>query len=120
MTIKTETIHAGEHLLSEGNGNISRESIVIASGANVLLPGTALGKITASGKYIAYDDSASDGSEVAAGILFDGVDASSADQDAVAHVRDCVIAKADITWAVPGDETSGTADLLVNHVIVRG
>ena len=32
MTIKTETIHAGEHLLSEGNGNISRESIVIASG----------------------------------------------------------------------------------------
>lgn len=120
MTTKTETIHAGEHLVSEGNGSISRESIVVASGEGVLLPGTVLGIITASGKYAAYDEANADGSEVAAGVLFDGVDATAADVDAVAHVRDCVVASADLTWSTPADSTLGTADLLVNHVIVRG
>ncbi len=119
MTVKTETIHAGEHLVSEGNKSISRESIVIASGEGVLLPGTVLGKVTGTGEYRAYDSTNVDGSETAAGVLFDGVDATSAAQDAVAHVRDCEVAKADLTWPTPGDEAAGTADLLVNHVILR-
>jgi hypothetical protein len=119
MTTKTETIHAGEHLVSEGNKSISRESIVIASGEGELLPGTVLGKVTASGEYRKYESANADGSEVAAGILFDGVDATSVAQDAVAHVRDCEVAKADLTWETPADETAGTADLLAEHVILR-
>jgi hypothetical protein len=31
--MKTESMHAGEFLLSEGNGNISREAINVAAGA---------------------------------------------------------------------------------------
>lgn len=45
-----------------------------------LAAGTVLGKITASGKYVAYNDGASNGSEVAVGILVNDVDASSEDK----------------------------------------
>ena len=46
-----------------------------------------LGKATASGKYKELDPAAVDGSEVAAGILYDAVDASAADAEGVAIVR---------------------------------
>ena len=66
MTILTEGVHAGEFLLAEANGHISRETVVVQSGEN-LVAGTVLGKITANGKYIAYSDGNADGSEVALG-----------------------------------------------------
>ena len=59
--------------------------ITIASGAGVLTKGTVLGKITASGKYKAYTNANSDGSEVAKLILAEDVDATSADVNAVAY-----------------------------------
>lgn len=40
---------------------------------NVIPSGTVLGRITASGKYAPYNNGASDGTEVAAGILFNSV-----------------------------------------------
>ena len=71
MTVLTETIHQGEWLVSEGNGKISRDEVTVTvSGATKWLSGTVLGKITASGKYIKYDNGASDGSQAAAGILW--------------------------------------------------
>lgn len=80
----SETPHDGSFLLSiDDDGNLSRDNIVVASGAGVLLPGTVLGKITASGKYVQVDHTASDGSQNAAGILFGRVDATSADANAV-------------------------------------
>jgi Bacteriophage lambda head decoration protein D len=42
--------YAGEFVVSEGNGSISRESITVLSGQN-LVAAAVLGKITASGKY---------------------------------------------------------------------
>lgn len=59
--------------------------VTIASGAGVLTTGTVLGKITASGKFKAYQDGASDGSEVAKLILAEDVDATSADVKAMAY-----------------------------------
>ena len=50
MTIKHEPIHAGEFLLSEGAGNISREAINVAAGP-ALNPGQVLGLVTASGEF---------------------------------------------------------------------
>jgi hypothetical protein len=44
MTVKTEGRHAGEFLVTEANGMISREQITIASGSD-LEPGTVLGKV---------------------------------------------------------------------------
>ena len=62
-------------------------SVTVASGAGVLQAGTVLGKVTASGKYVAYDNTALDGSETAVAILADKVDATSSDQLAPAYIH---------------------------------
>jgi len=69
--------------------NIINEEIIIASGQGVLYPGTVIAKITASGKYAIHDTAASDGSQLPANaaILFNRVDATSADQKAVGTIN---------------------------------
>lgn len=122
MTVKTEPLGTGAHLLSESDGFLSRETVTIASGAGALVAGTVLGKITTGGKYVAYDNAASDGSQVAAGVLFAAVDATSADVPAVAHVRLCEVISARLTWKAGlsgGDKTAGLADLAGAYVIAR-
>lgn len=44
--------------------------------------GTVLGKVTATGKYGPYDNTASDGREVAAGLLWDSVTPTSTEEAA--------------------------------------
>jgi hypothetical protein len=66
MPVLTEGRYAGECVVSEGNGRISRETITVLSGQN-LEAAAVLGKVTASGKYKALDPAASDGSQTAAG-----------------------------------------------------
>ena len=61
MATYTEPARPLEFLVSEGNGQISRDQIVLVSGAGALVAGRVLGKVTASGKYKAYDNTASDG-----------------------------------------------------------
>lgn len=69
--------------------NIINEEVTIASGSGVLVAGTVLGKITASGKYAPFDPTLVNGVELAAGsaILFHGVDATSVDVKTVATVN---------------------------------
>ncbi len=112
----------GEFVLSEANGTLSRESIVIASGSGVLSPGTVVGKVTASGKYVPYVNTNSNGSEVAAGVIYEKVDATSADQDVVAYVREAEVASSKLVWAAGNDAAAiaaGVADLLTKTIIVR-
>ncbi len=45
---KTEGFHAGEFLLSEGAGSISREQVTLAATAKALPAGQVLGIVTAS------------------------------------------------------------------------
>ncbi|WP_348656638.1 head decoration protein [uncultured Sphingobium sp.] len=65
--------------------NIINEEIIVASGAGVLSPGTVLGKITASSKYVVHDTALTNGAELPDDviILFNRVDATSADKKAV-------------------------------------
>lgn len=119
--MQTETRHSGEHILSEAAGSRSREQGVLASGNN-LEAGTVLGVITASGLWTALDEGASDGSEVAAGVLMDNVDASAADTAAVAHVRDCEVDGNALTWPdgiSAGDQETATGQLAAAGIIVR-
>ncbi len=123
MTInKEEGVYAGEFLISDGEGTISRDSIVIASGEGVLEAGAVLGKITATGKFAAYDNAATDGTQVAAGVLYDKVDATSADVKAVAITRLAEV-KADLlAYAADQDSTAkaaAAADLKAVLVIAR-
>ena len=78
MPVLTEGRYAGEFIVSEGNGKISRETVTVLSGQN-LQAGAVLGKVTASGKYKALDPAAADGSQIATVILYDAVNASAAE-----------------------------------------
>ncbi len=98
----TEPARTGEHVLSEAAGSRSRESIVIASG--VLAAGTVLA-MTADGTFVAHDPTASDGTQIAAGILYGPADAREGPVPAVAHVRDCEVNGTGVTWAA--DMTDG-------------
>lgn len=115
MTLKQEGKHTAEFLLSEGNGSISREQIVIAAAAGAMDEGTVLGKITATGKYVAYSDAANDGSQVAVAVLYRAVPDLAADQNAVAIVRQAEVMAADLT----GLDTPARADLAAVGIICR-
>ena len=117
----TETLRPGEFILAEANGTISREQVTILSGQN-LAAGTVVGKVSASGKYIAYDDDNADGSQTAAGILYAAVDASAADAPGVIISRDAEVADGQLVWAGTndaGDKTAGKADLAALDIILR-
>lgn len=62
-----------------------RKAITIVSGAGVLLKGTVLGRVTASGNYDAYADAGAGGLDTARAILAEDVDATSADVNCVAY-----------------------------------
>ncbi|MCW2319191.1 hypothetical protein M2322_004760 [Rhodoblastus acidophilus] len=123
MTIFTENPHAGSFLLAiDDEGNLSRDSAVIASGAGVLYPGAVLGKITASGKYTLRDASASDGSQTAAAILYDRVDATSADAAAVIVARHAEVRGSALIWKASdttAQKTAGLASLASAMIIAR-
>ncbi len=120
MAVNTETAHAGEFILSEANGRRSREKVTIETPEN-LAAGMVVGLETASGKYHAYDNGAADGTEVAAGVLFDAVDASAADAEGVIVARDAEVKASDLNWNGQGATpiTDGTADLAALGIILR-
>lgn len=97
MTVLTETTHAGGFLVSAANKTRSCDVVIIASGEN-LSAGTVLGKITSSGKYVELAPGASDGSENAAAILWDHVDATGGDQRGTAVVRDAEVNLDEAVW----------------------
>jgi Bacteriophage lambda head decoration protein D len=113
--------YAGEFLVSEGNGRISREIITVLSG-ETLQPAAVLGKVTASGKYKALDPAAVDGSEAAAGLLYDAVDAAAADAEGVAIVRLAEVNAAELVWpaGITGPEqTTALGELAALSIIAR-
>ena len=88
--MKTQGNQNLEFLLSEANGERSRE-VVIITGSAAFGAGTVLGKITASGKYTAHDEDATNGTQTAIAVLGYDVDATAADADGVVFVRDCEV-----------------------------
>jgi hypothetical protein len=120
MTTKTESFHSGEFILSEGNGAISREEITVVSGQD-LVAGQVVGKISVGGKYKDYDNGASDGSQTAAGILLDAVDASGGDKKGVIIESDAEVKGDALDWGseTGSDITAGIADLLARGIKVR-
>jgi len=123
MTVLIEGLHPGAFLMTEANGQRSREDIIIESGAGIIAPGTVLGKVTASGKYIASAVGASDGSETPAAINIYGGDASAGDAAVSAIVRDaevnghCLVYHADRDQ--PAEKDAANAALGALGIIVR-
>jgi len=119
MSTKTEGRHTAEFLISEANGTRSRDQVTVTVPASTTLkPGLVLAKLSASGKYVPYDNDGSDGSEAAAGVLYhELVNAAGAPADAEATVitADAEVRSADLEWDSSVDDSekaAGRADLL--------
>ena len=96
--------YASDWLKAEShNSGYSREEIIIASGAGKVLTGTVIGKVTASGKYKPVTVGASDGSQTAAGILLNSVDATSVDAPAVGIIRDAIVVQQGLLYGADVD-----------------
>lgn len=106
MVTLTEGRYASDWLKREADSLFSREEAVIVSGAGVVVSGTVVGKITASGKYTPVTVAAVDGSEDAAGIVMWDVDATSADATAVIIARDAIVVHQGLKYGADVD-TSG-------------
>lgn len=105
----------GEFVLSEAPGTLSREEVTIDLSAGALVAGTVMSKLTASGKWVAYDDAGTDGSEVASGVLYAAVPDSAADQKGVIIARQAEVAQVHLT----GYNANAKVDLAAVGIIVR-
>lgn len=116
-----ESKYTGEFIISEANGTRSRETGTLLSGESVVA-GELLGKITLSGKYVAYDNTKSDGSQTIAGIAFDNTDATGGDiSGIVIIVRDAEVRGSDLIYntTVSGEITTAKTGLKTLRLIVR-
>lgn len=115
MTTLSEGKHTGEFLLSEAEGLRSRDVVTVTQAGAALAAGTVMSKLTASGKWVPYDDEGTDGSEVASGVLYDNLVATTGDVQAVMFVRDAEVAGVRLVGAIG----AYVADLAVPGIIVR-
>ncbi|WP_316150059.1 head decoration protein [Cupriavidus sp. BIC8F] len=114
-TTYTEGLHTAEFLLSEAEGMYSREQVTLAAAAAALTAGTLLGKITATGKYVAYADGATDGSQVAVAILYAAAPDLAADQKVTVIARAAEVYSA----ALVGLDAPARADLATAGIVIR-
>lgn len=113
MTVITQGVRDAEFLLSEANGQRSREQVTLAITAEALPAGQLLG--TVADEYVAYNPDGIDGSETVTAILYAAAPASAASQSATVIVRDAEVYGAKLT----GLDAAAAADLLAIGVIVR-
>lgn len=100
MTTLTETAHAAEFIISEANGNRSREGGTVASG-QVLKAGQLVKD--SSGSLVAYTDGSTP-----LGILIDNVDATDGALPAAYLARDAEVNSNLLTF--PDENSAGTVE----------
>ncbi len=113
--------HRAEFIVSEANGSRARALETLESGQN-LVAGAVLGRITANSKLKEYNPGNLDGSETAIAVLYDNVDATAADVEVTAIVRDAEVNAAELTWfagATGPQITTGQGDLAAVGIIAR-
>lgn len=122
MATYTEGAPPLEFLIWEAHPGFCREKVTVVSGTAAMKAGRVIGKITASGKFAHYDNAASNGTEVAAGVLMYDVDASAADAEVTVLRRGPALVKAGaLGWGANDSTgiTAGTADLALLDIIAR-
>jgi hypothetical protein len=89
----------------------------------MIAPGTLLGKVAASGKFVASAVGATDGSQTAVAVALYGCDATSADAGIAAIVRDAEVNGHVLTYHADrdqaGEKASANTDLAAVGIIVR-
>lgn len=116
-----EQVHPCESLISEANGERSRELVTMLMGTAVKAC-AVLGKITASGKYVAINFGAADGSQNAAAIAYGHTDTVGFDAKGVIYARDCEHNANIVVWpsgATSPQKATATAALAALGIILR-
>ena len=118
MTTLTEGARTAEFLQSEANGYRSREVQAFDSDTDWADAAIPAGQVYAivGGAAVAWDGDATDGSEDAAGILYEGVDALAV-VDRTVIVRDAEVKRDKLTF--DGTNAELDATLLALGIIVR-
>jgi hypothetical protein len=101
VSVLQNRIRSGGFIQSEAAWSRSRDEACIeggSGGAGVMVPGTVLGQVTATGKYLPASPQASDGSQVAVAVLFDDVDATNGDVVAAVIARDAEVRAEDLVY----------------------
>jgi hypothetical protein len=102
MASNTEGKYNGEFILAECPGTISRsQGTVTVPASTTLSPGQVLGKLTATGKYVPFDNTATDGRESAAGVLYNELvngTVSAADHAATIIDWSAEVRSSDLAW----------------------
>jgi hypothetical protein len=124
MSTKTEGQHSAEFLVSEAPGTRSRDQVTVTVPANTTLQGGyVLGRNGGSSKYEPYDNAASDGTQQAAGILYETLvndTGSPVDKQATIINTDAEVREADLVWLdEDNDAAAGLADLLALGIKAR-
>lgn len=93
-----QALNLGDLLKYEETNLYSRDRVTVAAGQTLAL-GTVLGMVTASGKVKQIDPSATDGSQYAAGVLMQAVDAHLADcDDGLMVARHAIVSDHALVW----------------------
>lgn len=117
-----EPNNLGDLLKYEAPNLYSRDVATVAAGQNLVL-GTVVGRETATAKLKALDPVATDGTEVAAGVLAADTDASLADRDdALLIARHAIVARSALIWPAgitPTEQAAAITQLETRGVLVR-
>jgi hypothetical protein len=117
-----EPNNLGDLLKYEAPNLYSRDVATVASGQNLVL-GTVVGRETATAKLKALDPVATDGTEIAAGVLAADVDATLIDRDdALLIARHAIVARSALIWPAgitPTEQAAAITQLETRGVLVR-
>lgn len=100
---------SGEEIRAYGEDSLFlRRPITVDVSQGPLVPGTIMGKVTATGRFVAYSDVAANGAEVARGVLMHHIDPATAGE----HLQATMFASGNFVEAkLTGLDTAAKADL---------
>jgi len=121
-TVFAESMNLGDLLKYEAPNLYSRDRVTVVAGNNLPL-GAVVGMVTATGKVKSLDPSATDGSEVAAGVLMQACDAALAERtDGLMLARHAIVSDHALQWPTgitTGEQQAAIAQLKALGVLVR-
>ncbi|BAO82920.1 hypothetical protein SMCB_0692 [Serpentinimonas maccroryi] len=117
----TQPKNLGDLLKYEAPNLYSRDQDTVAAAQNLAL-GTVVGRETATAKLKALEPSATDGTEIAVGVLGNDVDATLIDrEDAILIARHAIVARAALVWParIGLAQQAATLQLAARGILVR-
>ena len=116
MTTVTEPNNLGDLLKFEQDALYSRDEVTVATGQALAL-GAVVGR-NSSSEIVAIDPSATDGTEIAIGVMAETVEATAATTPAVIIARHALVAQPALVW--PSGITAAQIATALSQLEQRG